>query len=114
MDKLSEIEAATEALFAAEKQELLVFLATRLRRERQSVPQQREAVPSLGRLLMSAPLGEEDVPARSSAGLDRAALKNAASKMDEFLEHQGFTEPELEEIGQAFKAWRKNRKSVEE
>jgi len=63
---------------------------------------------------MSAPLGEEDVPARSSAGLDSAALTNAASKMDQFLEHQGFREPELEEIGHAFKAWRKNRKSLEE
>jgi len=114
VDKLSEIEATSESPSAAEKQELLILLATRLRRGRQSTPQQREAVPSLGRLLMSAPLGEDDVPARSSAGFDRTALENAASKMDEFLEHHGFSETELEEIGHVFKAWRKNRKSLEE
>ena len=35
---LAEIENATEALSPAEKQELLLFLATRLRRERRGLP----------------------------------------------------------------------------
>lgn len=38
MSSLTEIEAATESLSAAEKQELLLFLATCLRRERKSIP----------------------------------------------------------------------------
>lgn len=38
---LSDIEAATESLSALEKQELLLFLATSLRRERQSIPAPR-------------------------------------------------------------------------
>jgi hypothetical protein len=41
MSSLPEIEAATESLSAAEKQELLLFLATCLRRERQSIPSPR-------------------------------------------------------------------------
>lgn len=41
MKSLSEIEAAVEALSAPQKQELLLFLATRLRRERQGIPQPR-------------------------------------------------------------------------
>ena len=35
MNTLADIETAADALSAAEKQELLLFLATRLRRERQ-------------------------------------------------------------------------------
>ncbi|MGH8291733.1 MAG: hypothetical protein ACREV7_22650 [Steroidobacteraceae bacterium] len=41
MTTLAEIEAATESLSASEKQELLLFLATCLRRERQSIPPPR-------------------------------------------------------------------------
>jgi hypothetical protein len=41
MNTLADIENATEALSAAEKQELLLFLATRLRRERQTAPPPR-------------------------------------------------------------------------
>jgi hypothetical protein len=41
MSTLAEIEAAAEALTAEEKQELLLFLATCLRRERQSMPSPR-------------------------------------------------------------------------
>lgn len=41
MSTLAEIEAATESLSASEKQELLLFLATCLRRERQSIPPRR-------------------------------------------------------------------------
>lgn len=51
------------------------------------------------------------IPARAGrAELDRAALKKAASKMEELLELEGLSEPELEEIGRDFKAWRKSRK----
>ena len=39
--KLVEIENATESLSAAEKEALLLFLATRLRGERQRVPSTR-------------------------------------------------------------------------
>jgi len=38
MSRLSEIEAIIESLSAAQKQELLLFLAACLRRERRSVP----------------------------------------------------------------------------
>jgi hypothetical protein len=38
---LAEIENATESLSAAEKQELLVFLASQLRSERQKTPPPR-------------------------------------------------------------------------
>lgn len=51
------------------------------------------------------------IPARAGrAELDRAALKKAASKMEELLEREGLSEPELEEIGRDFKASRKSRK----
>ncbi len=38
MSRLSEIEAVIDSLSLAEKQEMLLFLAARLRRERRSVP----------------------------------------------------------------------------
>lgn len=41
MATLTDIEAAAESLSAAEKQELLLFLATCLRRERQGLPPPR-------------------------------------------------------------------------
>ena len=41
MSSLPETEAATESLSDAAKQELLLFLATCLRRERQSIPSPR-------------------------------------------------------------------------
>lgn len=41
MANLTDIEAAAESLSAAEKQKLLLFLATCLRRERQSLPPPR-------------------------------------------------------------------------
>lgn len=42
MNTLDEIEAAADALSPQEKQELLIFLATRLRRERkQALPPRR-------------------------------------------------------------------------
>lgn len=41
MNTLADIETAAEALSEAEKQELLLFLATRLRRERQKTPSAR-------------------------------------------------------------------------
>jgi len=40
--KLEEIEAATEALAPEEKQELLLFLATRLREKFHQVPEPRK------------------------------------------------------------------------
>jgi hypothetical protein len=42
MRTLAEIENATEALSVAEKQELLLFLATRLRGEHQQLPTPRQ------------------------------------------------------------------------
>ncbi len=42
MTTLAEIERAAEALSATEKQELLLFLATRLRGERMKAPESRE------------------------------------------------------------------------
>jgi hypothetical protein len=41
MNTLADIEDATDALSAEEKQELLLFLATRLRSERQQMPAPR-------------------------------------------------------------------------
>jgi hypothetical protein len=45
MNTLAEIENATETLSATEKQELLLFLATRLRGERQKMPPARRFGP---------------------------------------------------------------------
>jgi hypothetical protein len=42
MSKLAEIEKAAEALAAGEKQELLLFLATRLRAEGARLPEPRQ------------------------------------------------------------------------
>jgi len=42
MSKLAEIEAAADALPPEEKQELLVFLATRLRAQRSGLPEPRK------------------------------------------------------------------------
>lgn len=56
MSSLSDIEAATEALSAGEKQELLLFLATCLRRERQSIPPPRRFT----REQMGAWIAEDD------------------------------------------------------
>jgi len=42
MSTLGEIEAAADALSAAEKQELLLFLAARLRRQAGSLPAPRK------------------------------------------------------------------------
>jgi hypothetical protein len=41
MSKLDEIEAAAETLSAAEKQELMLFLATRLRAQGSRMPESR-------------------------------------------------------------------------
>jgi prevent-host-death family protein len=51
------------------------------------------------------------IPARAArTELDRAALKKAASKMEELLEREGLTEAELDEVTKDFRAWRKSRK----
>jgi len=42
MRTIAEIEAAAEILFAEEKQELLIFLAARLRTDRATLPQPRK------------------------------------------------------------------------
>jgi prevent-host-death family protein len=48
------------------------------------------------------------IPARApSATLDRAALKEAAAKMDALLRQEGFTEADLDEVTRDFRAWRK-------
>ncbi|MGH8226512.1 MAG: hypothetical protein ACREU3_01190 [Steroidobacteraceae bacterium] len=41
MNTLTDIESAAETLSSAEQQELLLFLATRLRRERRNAPSPR-------------------------------------------------------------------------
>lgn len=56
MNTLAEIETAAEDLSAAEKQELLLFLATRLRRERQQAPPPRRFT----REQMEAWIGEDE------------------------------------------------------
>jgi hypothetical protein len=56
MNTLAEIETAADDLSAAEKQELLLFLATRLRRERQKAPPPRRFT----REQMAAWIGEDE------------------------------------------------------
>ena len=51
------------------------------------------------------------IPARSArADLDRAALKEAAAKMDALLQREGFTEQDLDEVTRDFRSWRKKKK----
>lgn len=83
MKSLPEIEDAAETLSAAQKQELLLFLAARLRHERQSVPQPRRF-----------PL-EQMWAWITEDGAD--------------LEHKSLSDAELEEIDSDFKSWRENR-----
>lgn len=48
------------------------------------------------------------IPARAArADLDRAALKEAAAKMDGMLKRAGFSEAQLEDVTRDFRAWRK-------
>jgi antitoxin (DNA-binding transcriptional repressor) of toxin-antitoxin stability system len=48
------------------------------------------------------------IPARAArADLDRAALKEAAAKMDGMLKRAGFSEAQLDEVTRDFRAWRK-------
>jgi hypothetical protein len=50
------------------------------------------------------------IPARAGqASLDRAALKEAASQVDEMLKAANFQEKEIEEISKEFRAWRKKK-----
>jgi prevent-host-death family protein len=51
------------------------------------------------------------IPARAARKeLDHVALKKAASKMDELLQGEGLSEPDLDELTRDFRAWRKARK----
>jgi len=51
------------------------------------------------------------IPARAArADLDRASLKEAAAKMDALLQHEGFTEQDLDEMTREFRSWRKKKK----
>jgi len=51
------------------------------------------------------------IPARAArADLDRAALKEAAAKMDALLQREGFTEQDLDEVTRDFRSWRKKKK----
>ena len=48
------------------------------------------------------------IPARAArADLDRAALKEAAAKMDGMLKRAGFTDAQLDDVTRDFRAWRK-------
>jgi antitoxin (DNA-binding transcriptional repressor) of toxin-antitoxin stability system len=49
------------------------------------------------------------IPARAArADLDRAALKEAAAKMDGMLKRAGFSEAQLDDVTRDFRAWRKS------
>lgn len=51
------------------------------------------------------------IPVRApSADLNRAALKEAATQMQEMLAHAGFTEQELDKVAKEFGAWRKKKR----
>ena len=60
MSTLSEIEAAVEQLPPEEKQELLLFLATRLRKERGALPEPRK----FAREEMAAWIAEDEADMR--------------------------------------------------
>jgi antitoxin (DNA-binding transcriptional repressor) of toxin-antitoxin stability system len=48
------------------------------------------------------------IPARAArADLDRAALTEAAAKMDGMLKRAGFSEAQLDDVTRDFRAWRK-------
>ncbi len=48
------------------------------------------------------------IPAQAApAELDRAALKQAAAKLEQLLKNEGFPEAELDEITRDFRAWRR-------
>jgi antitoxin (DNA-binding transcriptional repressor) of toxin-antitoxin stability system len=48
------------------------------------------------------------IPARAErADLDRAALTEAAAKMDGMLKRAGFSEAQLDDVTRDFRAWRK-------
>jgi antitoxin (DNA-binding transcriptional repressor) of toxin-antitoxin stability system len=48
------------------------------------------------------------IPARAArADLDRAALKEAAAKMDRMLKRAGFSDAQLDDVTRDFRAWRK-------
>jgi antitoxin (DNA-binding transcriptional repressor) of toxin-antitoxin stability system len=48
------------------------------------------------------------IPAQATrAELDRAALKEAASKMDAMLKRAGFGDSQLNEVARDFRSWRK-------
>jgi len=50
------------------------------------------------------------IPARGArADLDRAALKEAAARMDELLQASGIGEAEVDVLSREFRAWRKSR-----
>jgi len=50
------------------------------------------------------------IPARAGhPDLDRAALVEAAARMDEMLERAHITEKEIEEISKDFRSWRKKQ-----
>ena len=60
---LAEIENATEQLSSVEKEELLLFLATRLRNERQKLPPSRR----FGREQIGAWIAEDEADLQRSA-----------------------------------------------
>ena len=60
---LAEIENATEQLSSVEKEELLLFLATRLRNERQKLPPPRR----FGREQIGAWIAEDEADLQRSA-----------------------------------------------
>ena len=50
------------------------------------------------------------IPVRAGhPDLDRAALKEAAARMDKILEQAHISEKEMEEISKDFRSWRKKR-----
>ncbi len=51
------------------------------------------------------------IPARAArADLNRASLKEAATKMDALLKREGFAEKDLDEVTRDFRAWRKKQR----
>jgi len=59
---------------------------------------------------MARPSATSSRRAPARADLDRASLKEAAAKMDALLQHEGFTEQDLDEVTREFRSWRKKKK----
>lgn len=51
------------------------------------------------------------IPTRAArADLDRATLQEAALRMDELLQHAGFTQKDMEKTAKEFGSWRKKKR----